>query len=245
MQKMSRRAARAALESIPIDAVITGDGRERLTPKQREFARQLVIAPSKAAAYRKAYNSKGTPKTQSDNAGRLARHTGIQAEVEALRLAAEAEKHRTPAQLRALVTGELVKHAIDEDNPPAQRIRALELLGKLTEVASFTERRETIVHHASADIRARLIEQLRAVNVINNDDGSDLLEELSGSRTILTESEDADPHHPPTPQNEQVADGQAMHTIPNTQSHNFSESTHDFSIDIDDLEILPQETPPI
>jgi hypothetical protein len=165
--------------------------------------------------------------------------------VEALRLAAEAEKHRTPAQLRALVTGELVKHAIAEDNPPAQRIRALELLGKLTEVASFTERRETIVHHASADIRARLIEQLRSVNVIDSDDGSDLLDELSGARAILTESGDAEPHHSPTPQNEPVADGQAMHTIPHTQPHNFSESTHDFRIDIDDLEILPQETPPI
>jgi len=238
MQKMTRRAAREALETIPIDAVITGDGRERLTPRQREFARQLVIAPSKAQAYRNAYNTHGKKKTQADNASRLSRHSGIQAETEALRLAAEAEKHRTPAQLRALVTGELVKHAISEDNPPAQRIRALELLGKLTEVASFTERRETIVHHASADIRARLIEQLRSVNIIDSDDGSDLLGELSNARAILKESPDAEPHPSPTHQNEPFDDGQAMHTIPDTHSH-------ELNVSVDDLEILPPETPPV
>ena len=242
MQKMSRKAARAALESIPIDAVITGDGRQRLTPKQREFARQMVTAPSKSAAYRSAYNSKGKPTTVHARAAELCRDGRIAAEIEALRLAAEAEKHRTPAQLRALVTGQLVQHALNEDVPPATRIRALELLGKLTEVASFTERRETVVHHASADIRARLIEQLRAVNVVDVDDGSDLLEELSGSRAILAESAPSETHPYPTPQDGRMVDTDATHTIPHTQSPPLNEFG---SIDPSDLEILPQEDPPV
>jgi len=140
--KMTRAQAREALQQVPIDYVITGDNRQRLTPKQREFARQMVTAPTKSAAYRNAYNTNGKPKNVHSDAAKLLRDPRIVTEIEALRLASEAEKHRTPAQLRALVTGQLVQHALDDSVPPATRIRALELLGKLTEVASFTERRE-------------------------------------------------------------------------------------------------------
>jgi hypothetical protein len=196
----------------------------------------MVTAPSKAAAYRAAYNSKGKPNTAHSRAAELCKDGRIAAEIEALRLAAEAEKHRTPAQLRALVTGELVKHAISDDVPPAQRIRALELLGKLTEVASFTERRETVVHHASADIRARLIEQLRGSNVIDVDDGSSLLAELAGAAATSGALGAAEPHPSPTDQDRPDARMPAMHTIPLTHSH---------SLSVSPMEILPQEDPPI
>jgi uncharacterized protein YejL (UPF0352 family) len=235
MQKMTRKQAAEALKQVPIDYVITGDNSRRLTPKQREFARQMVTAPSKVQAYRNAYNSNGSSKGTHSAAAKLCKDSRIATEIEALRLASEAEKHRTPAQLRALVTGQLVQHALDDSVPPATRIRALELLGKLTEVASFTERRETVVHHASADIRARLIEQLRSVNVVDQDDGSDLLAELSNAR-------DPDPHPLPTQLDGPSCAEDGSHTVLHDESEEFEE---EFEIDPDDLEPLREEDPPL
>ena len=149
-----------------MDAVLLGVGDRHgttLTPKQREFARQVALGETKADAYRKAYNAKGKPKGVANNGHALSRHTGVQLEIEAYRLAAEAEKQRTPAQLRALVIHQLTKHALDEACPPAQRIKALELLGKVSEVAAFTERKETTVTHQSSAIKQKLLDQLRNV----------------------------------------------------------------------------------
>jgi hypothetical protein len=60
-----------------------------------------------------------------------------------------------------LVLERLTAHAIDPDVKPAQRLRALELLGKVTEVAAFTERRELIKVTDSSQARTKLIQTLR------------------------------------------------------------------------------------
>lgn len=58
-------------------------------------------------------------------------------------------------QLRQLVTNKLI---LESDNPdPKVRIRALELLGKITDVGLFTEKSEvTITHRASEDLVSAL-----------------------------------------------------------------------------------------
>ena len=241
MQKLTKQQVKQALEQVPMEYIITGSNSSTLTKKQREFARQMVLQPTKAAAYRAAYNSKGKPSGTHAAAAKLCKDSRIALEIEAFRLAAEAEKHRTPVQIRSLVTDQLIQHAINEDVPHATRIRALELLGKLTEVASFTERRETVVHHSSTDIRARLIEQLRSVNVIDQDDGTDLLDEIASAR---------EPHPSPTPLDGLVAQGLDTHTIPHNQSHEFSEQEFEGpnpenEVMVDDMEILPQEDTPL
>jgi hypothetical protein len=50
----------------------------------------------------------------------------------------------------------------ETENPdPRIRIRALELLGKITDVGLFTERSEvTVTHRTTEDLRARLREKL-------------------------------------------------------------------------------------
>jgi hypothetical protein len=60
-----------------------------------------------------------------------------------------------------LVLERLTAHAIDPEVKPAQRLRALELLGKVTEVAAFTERRELIKVTDSSQARTKLIQTLR------------------------------------------------------------------------------------
>jgi hypothetical protein len=62
-----------------------------------------------------------------------------------------------------LVIERLTAHAIDDGIPPAQRLRALELLGKVTEIAAFTERRELVKITDSATARDKLLLSLREV----------------------------------------------------------------------------------
>jgi hypothetical protein len=106
----------------------------------------------------------------------------IAREVEAYQLALEAEKHRTPVQLKALLVQQLVQHSLDEDFPPAQRMKALQLIGNLFEVGAFLERKESVVVHKSSDIRTRLLERLGKVTDVmaKQDDGLTLLQEIRG-----------------------------------------------------------------
>ena len=235
-QKLSRRAARDALSSYPVEAILGLPAGERLTPKQREFARQVAIQPDRAKAYRAAYDARGTSKTHSEQARRLAIRPAIAREIEAYRLAIEAEKHRTPAQLRALVVQQLVQHSLDENLQPNQRLRALELLGKVTEVAAFTERRETVTHH-TGDLRARLMRTLQTIDVTPRelgDDGADLLAEIAG--------QGYETHPTPTPELEPGVTHAHMHTIPHSQPNNFPNNPNEIS-DLDPY-LDPEEDPP-
>jgi len=63
-------------------------------------------------------------------------------------------------QLRHLVTNKLI---IESENPdPRVRMRALEMLGKISDVGLFTEKSEvTITHQTTDDLKERLREKLQ------------------------------------------------------------------------------------
>ena len=234
--KLSRRAARDALSSMPMEAVLSMPSGERLTAKQRAFAQQVAMGQTKASAYRAAYDCTGKKITAANHGSRLSRDARVATEIEAYRLAVEAEKHRTPAQLRALVVQQLVQHSLDENLQPNQRLRALELLGKVTEVAAFTERRETVTHH-TGDLRARLMRTLQTIDVTPRelgDDGADLLAEIAG--------QGYETHPTPTPELEPGGARACMHTIPHSQPNNFPNNPNEIS-DLDPY-LDSEEDPP-
>ena len=145
--KLTRKQTREALQAVPIEQVLLGGlgaSETKLTPKQRAFAEAIAMGETKAGAYREAYNSKGKAETQSKRGQELVKTGAVAAQIEAFRAAIEAQKYATPTHLRALVISELTRHALDAGFPPAQRIKSLELLGRITEVAAFTERREVV-----------------------------------------------------------------------------------------------------
>lgn len=224
MAKLSRKAIKEGLEQVPMDTLLLGvtyAKEQPLTPKQREFARQVALGETKAQAYRNAYNSKGKPNTVGQKGYELAKRDEMQVMIDAFRLANEVEKQQTPAQLRRLVITQLTQHALDESFPPAQRVKALELLGKVSEVAAFTERKETTITHQSGDIKARLMEQLKQVIDITpkqEDDTDDLLLEIAGSQEQETQGEFEQGYGTGTPPNEQSEAEICTHNIPHTQS---------------------------
>jgi hypothetical protein len=90
-------------------------------------------------------------------------------------------------QLRHLVTNKLI---IESENPDAKhRLRALELLGKISDVGLFTEKSEvTITHQTTDDIKERLRAKLAKITnpepdvadaVVLNDDPLDVEAVLS------------------------------------------------------------------
>lgn len=80
------------------------------------------------------------------------------------------------AEIRNTVTNKLI---LETENPDGRiRIRALELLGKMTDVGLFTERKEiTVTHQNTDDLREKLREKLEILK--KNADGVYEAEESS------------------------------------------------------------------
>ena len=183
IKPLTRAQAKEALQSMPLDALLGSGVSRELTAKQRAFARAVAQGETGAGAYRAAYSAKAKPKTAGDAAHRLKGHSGIAAEIEALKLAQAAAEHRSPAALRALVIQTLVEVAVNPDEKAAVRVNAAKVLGTVTEVAAFTERKEVRTISTSEDARARIMAELKTL-MLNSGDAVDveansLIDELS------------------------------------------------------------------
>ncbi|NBW12978.1 MAG: hypothetical protein EBR82_33650 [Caulobacteraceae bacterium] len=150
-KKLTRKQISEALDQMPIGHLLAGSAGRELTAKQKQFARHIAEGNTGADAYRMAYNAKGSPKSVGSNASRLKADDRMQIELNRLKALQEIRESQSPAQIRQTVIERLQLEATDSTNPPAARIRALELLGKVTEVAAFTERREQTVLNAASD----------------------------------------------------------------------------------------------
>jgi hypothetical protein len=198
---------------------MSGEGkRPKLTGKQKAFAHAVALGETKAQAYRVSHKANASKRTLNSEPYKLARDPRIAREVEAYQLALEAEKHRNPIQLKALLVQQLVQHSLDEDFPPAQRMKALQMIGNLFEVGAFLERKEITTVRKSTDIRTRLLERLGTVTAVIDDDGLTLMEEIRGDGVS-----DVPARAPtaPVPALEAVtAPVCTPHTVPDIQSSN-------------------------
>ena len=186
-QKLSRAQIKEGLNQIPVETLLmSGEGkRPKLTGKQKAFAHAVALGETKAQAYRVSHKANASKRTLNSEPYKLARDPRIAREVEAYQLALEAEKHRNPIQLKALLVQQLVQHSLDEDFPPAQRMKALQMIGNLFEVGAFLERKEITTVRKSTDIRSRLLERLGTLTDVNvKDDGLTLMDEIKGGATV-------------------------------------------------------------
>ena len=246
MAKLTRKQIKEGLDHLPLDGVLFGSAASkaaeaRLTPKQREFARLVALGESKAGAYRGAYNTKGKPTTQRSNAHNLAKRNDIATTIEAFQEAQRFAESHTPAQIRAFVIQQLTSHAQNDDNPPAQRIKALELLGKVAEVGAFVDRKEVVNVQSSQTVRERLLEKLKAIgsgttieHAPASDNGESLMAEIeAGKQALDAENREAEapemeaaginptPAPPPAEQNDHPR--ATTHTIPHNRTPSIPE----------------------
>lgn len=219
--KLSRAQLTQALDSVPVSHILGKTASRELTPKQRTFALEVAKGSSGAAAYRKAYNTKASPKIQGDAAHKLKSRPDISQEIEAYKVALESETYRTPAALRALVVQTLASVLVDPEAKQAVKVQAAKAIGAMTDVSLFTHRTETRVIKSSDDARAELMAQIReitnaqAIDVTAVDaDADSLLAELAAPESVEEET-----HRPPTPQDASEESLANIHTIPHERSH--------------------------
>lgn len=197
MKRLTRKEIEIGLEAMPMDTILLGAVNAKttkLTSKQRAFAKEVAMGNTKTGAYRKTYKTKGKPSTQSAEAQKLSKNPAIATQIEAFRVALEANQYITPASLRALAIHKITEKALDPDVPPAQQLKALELLGKITEVALFTERREIVQITNSQEMKDKLLNSIRlalssrdATNV-EADDADSLLAEITGITKVMDDA---------------------------------------------------------
>jgi len=271
--KLSRKQIKEGLESVPIDTIILGaasSGQTKLTASQRAFAYQMALGKTKAESFRQSRpngrKSTAKPATASRRGQELTSHSAIQAQIDAFKLALEAQQHNTPAALRALAIHKLTEHAINPDTPPAQQIKAAELLGKMTEVALFTERREVVTVSDSGAVRDKLLASIRlalsaqgaedaeAVDVTASELMAELgapdterpeLEELEQAGEALDDGQSPDPTDPLHPKII-LSSASPMHSIPDTHPPlNSNQQGEGGNISQCDIEDVSRETPPL
>ena len=236
--KISRSAIQQAIKETPIENILIGAHnaeKVNLTKKQKDFARKVAEGKPKAKAYRETYDSNASPQSQAEQANRLAKNPKIASMIDAFTLANEAREYLIPAQIRTMAIQNLVGIAIDEEEKTSNKLKALELIGKMSEVSLFSETKTHVHLHNSADIKTQLIEGLRQafsnsrhVNDIAKRKAESLLVELSDPRP-MNESEtpppfiDAEPATPPypDPQNSSDADLESLHSIPLKESPSY------------------------
>lgn len=190
--KLTRKQIREGLEQTPIEAVVLGavnNSGVTLTAKEKRFAEEMAKGATKSDAYRIAYKPKGKRQTINNRAYEVSKREGVAGYAESIKAALEATRFATPAHLRALTIHELTKGATDPEMPPAQRVKCLELLGKITEVALFTERREVVKVSDASQVRAALLDSIKAAiksdaSDVEYQDADDLLREIEAARVI-------------------------------------------------------------
>jgi hypothetical protein len=241
--KITRQAIRETLKQVPIEHILVGAhnvDKVNLTKKQKDFARKVAEGKPKAQAYREAYDSQAKPATQSNEGHKLMKNPTISAMVEAFQLANEAREYLIPTQIRTMAIQNLVSIAINDEEKTSNKLKALELIGKMSEVSLFAETKTHVHLHSSADIKTQLLEGLR--QAFTNSRGLDdlakrkaesLLIELNDARdhdaydeASEYEDEAGDPSEfenpatPPTPdpQISTNAGSDCMHSIPHTQT---------------------------
>jgi hypothetical protein len=172
-------------------------------------------------ALRKAYKRQGKPKTIANDAHKLRKRPDINSTIEAYEAAIQAQTYQTPAGLRALVIQTLVNVITNNETKDAVKVAAAKTLGTVTEVAAFTERKETRVITSSEDTKTKLLAKLRDMmkaNAVDADviDSDSLLVELQNSA--------ADATHPyPSPQADQEESLSQLHSTPSEVSPNLSD----------------------
>lgn len=233
---LSRKAIREGLEQTPFVDIMGKQVTQALTPKQQQFALEVAKGETGSGAYRKVYKTKGKPATVANKASNLRRRGDIQTTIKAFELALEAQKYQTPAHLRALVINSLVGVLVDPESNAAQITNAAKVLGTVTEVAAFTERKEVTTITSSEDARAKVMMQLREMMKANATDAVEieadsLMKELAGDSETPT-TPFADQESPTT-----------MHSIPHPQSPQNSDTPTN-TLDPTSPS-TPTETPPL
>ena len=188
MAKLTKQQIAEGIKQIPIERIILGaQGNIKLTPKQKRFAEQVVATGNKTEAYRRAYDHKGSNRTAGRDSQKIANKPSVATYITALEAAKSAEEYLLPARIRTMAIHKLTSMALNDGIAPAQQLKALELVGKMTEVALFSERREVVHTLDASSMRDKLLQSLKlaiqtsaSIDTRRKHSAQELLERITG-----------------------------------------------------------------
>jgi len=139
-----------------------------LTPKQEVFVQELLKGSSASDSYRTAYNAKGMKDSAIHCEASKLKSGAVSPKVaqryKVLLKRKEEYALTSSLSLRHLVLERLREEALDKNNNESARIRALELLGKSSDVGLFIERIETITKDRTPEeVMSEIEEKLEKV----------------------------------------------------------------------------------
>lgn len=232
-------AVKAIGRGIPADRVLMPH--VDLTAKQKQFVQAVAAGATNREAYLQAYDVSGSSSTISSTASRIAANPKVRAGIDQQTSVNRLRYSQNPLQIREFVVDSL-QHEARTAQKPGDRLRALELLGKLADVAAF-ETRSVITHERSSDTTAKLREKLAKLGAIEVE-----------VRQVAREGGET-PTPPPPPQTGRASGGPTRPNNPHQRFDNFSDP-HQQSADSadthppEDGETVPrgtvfEEDPPI
>lgn len=155
-------AALKALErGVPADRVLMPH--VELSPRERQFVQRMAEGAGKREAFIEAFEPGGTSRSVSTAAWKVAKRPEVQQALAQQQAVERLRYSQNPLEIRSFVVDSL-QHEARTAQRPADRLRALELLGKLADVGAF-ETRSVVEHRSSADTKARLAEKLRRLTI--------------------------------------------------------------------------------
>jgi hypothetical protein len=207
-KKLPDAAVKALARGVPADRVLTPH--INLTPKQKS----LVEALASGATKREAYLATHEPKTRNSKtltmmASRAAAADNVQAALSQQQAVERLRYSQNPSQIREWLTDQL-QHEARTAQRPGDRLRALELLGKLALVGAFENR--SVVEHRKApdDMRQALLAKLARLGGV-----------------VDVQAIEANPTPPPPPQTGHPSRARTASINPHQQSQDFVPTPHD------------------
>ena len=142
------------------DIVARMSNRPTITPKQTAFATFVSMGDNNTEAYRKAYDtSKMNEQVIRNSAYKLAKNEKVKSAIESLKVESKAKAEAHEKLTNDWIVEQLQDEALNEKNPPATRVRALELLGKSGGLFDDSTH-VTIEHRSPEDVEEELMEKL-------------------------------------------------------------------------------------
>jgi|TARA_R100000426_G_scaffold85294_1_gene65115 phage terminase small subunit len=134
-----------------------------LTSKQEKFAQGVISGKNASESYRDAYNTKGMKDSSVwTESSKLMSNPKVAQRIQQGIKRKNEYAVTSAISIRQMIIDRLQKEALDMKNNESARIRALEMLGKVSEIALFTERVETVNQNkTSEEIRAELEDKIQ------------------------------------------------------------------------------------
>jgi len=203
MKKLPEAAIARLIKGVPADQVLVKD--VKLTPKQKAFVREIAAGAASREAYMASHDPKGKPKTIRESARRVRNAPAVSMAIARHEALERVRYSQNPSHIREWLTDQL-QHEARTAQKPGDRLRALELLGKLALVGAFETR--SVVEHRKApdDMRQALLAKLARLGGV-----------------VDVQAIEANPTAPPPPQTGPASRARTASINPHQQSQDFQD----------------------